>query len=172
MLFYILTEINDVFDEYAQSLYDEVMELNHEKNEIEINLKNIKKMIEQVSSVFALSLYQMVAATATSMQTIQALDAFDYNQNSNYQLQNFMMHSRLDNLDKFSERAISLNKKTKKKIEKSFIKYTVRNYILRNHDILTLHGKGDVLISYFFKDKDVQNQLRENLLKNKFLNRY
>ena len=172
VLFYILTEINDVFDEYAQSLYDEVMELNHEKNEIEINLKNIKKMIEQVSSVFALSLYQMVAATATSMQTIQALDAFDYNQNSNYQLQNFMMHSRLDNLDKFSERAISLNKKTKKKIEKSFIKYTVRNYILRNHDILTLHGKGDVLISYFFKDKDVQNQLRENLLKNKFLNRY
>ena len=169
ILFYILDEINNVFDEYSKSLFNEISELKRENNEININLEKVKEMIENVSSVLSLGIYQMVARTTTSPQTILALDSFNYEKNSNYLLQNFMIHSRIDNIKDFLKLAIEIDKRLHKKIEKAFIKYTVRDYILRNSNIFAIHGEGDALISKFFKKTETQNEMRKQLLKKRVM---
>lgn len=57
------------------------------------NIDSVKHMIEQTSAVLVMALYQVVAFTCASEQTIAALN--DFNKNSNYKLQNLMMISRV-----------------------------------------------------------------------------
>ena len=93
-------------------------------------------------------LYQVVAATSSSEQTITALNEFNYNSNSNYKLQNLMMISRVADVTTFSRRAQELNRELENKIEKSIIKYTVREYLLRNN--VEIYGEAQSLIDCFF----------------------
>lgn len=109
---------------------------------------SVKHMIEQISAVLVMALYQVVAATSSSEQTITALNEFNYNSNSNYKLQNLMMISRVADVTAFSRRAQELNRELENKIEKSIIKYTVREYLLRNN--VEIYGEAQSLIDCFF----------------------
>lgn len=95
-----------------------------------------------------MALYQVVAATSASEQTITALNEFNYNSNSNYKLQNLMMISRVADVSTFSRRSQELNRELENNIEKSIIKYTVREYLLRNN--VEIYGEAQSLIDCFF----------------------
>lgn len=112
-------------------------------------------MIEQVASGLVIALYQLVAVTCSSEQSITALNAFDYKQNSNYKLQNLMMYSQVGEINIFSKRAQLLDKEVKEKLEKSIVKYTVREYFLRNN--VEIHGEAQSLFDHFFKGESNQN---------------
>lgn len=154
-LYAMLKDINDNFDEFVNTLYEEVSEMRKEKNIAEVNLNSIKKMIEQIASLLIITLYQLVADTAASDQTTAALNAFDWISNSNYKIMNLIMLSKNDNISVFSKRAIDLDKVFQKKIEKAIVKFSVRNYFL-NHDV-EMYGEGQQLFDYFFGEKGKKN---------------
>lgn len=147
-LFKVLKDIGDNFDEFCNEVYGDISALRQEKNIAEVNIDSVKHMIEQISAMLVMVLYQVVAATSASEQTIIALNEFDYDSNSNYKLQNLMMISQVADVSTFSRRAQDLNKESKNKIEKSIIKYTVREYLLRNN--VEIYGEAQSLIDCFF----------------------
>ena len=154
-LYMILKDIGDNFNEFCDSLYDDISILRKERNIAEVNIESIKRMIEQIAAVLVTALYQFVATTCTTEQTIAALKAFDINKNSNYKLQNFMMCARVSEVGAFSKQAQELIKSMDYKIEKSIIKYAVREYLLRNN--VEIYGEAQSLIDCFFGGKDNHN---------------
>ncbi len=150
-LFEILKDIGDNFEAFCNEVYDDISVLRQEKNIAEVNIDSVKHMIEQISAVLVMALYQVVASTAASEQTITALNEFDYNRNSNYKLQNLMMISRVADISTFSRRAQELNRELENKIEKSIIKYSVREYLLRNN--VEIYGEAQSLIDCFFGEQ-------------------
>lgn len=113
-----------------------------------------------------MALYQVVAFTCVSEQTIAALNDFDFNKNSNYKLQNLMMISRVVDVGYFSKRAQELNQELDNKIEKSIIKYTVREYLLRNN--VEVYGDAQSLIDCFFCGQATQ-KLKMEMAKNRII---
>ena len=153
-LFNILKDINDNFEAFSNEIYEEISALRQEKNIAEVNVDSVKYMIEQISAILVMALYQAVAATSASDQTITALNEFNYNLNSNYKLQNLMMISYVADVSTFSRRAQALNRELENKIEKSIIKYTVREYLLRNN--VEIYGEAQSLIDCFFGGQSSQ----------------
>lgn len=120
----------------------------YEKNVEDVSLNSIKNVIEQISAILVMMVYQLVTLTCTSDQSIAALNAFDYNLNSNYKLQNLMMQAQNGDVNCFSKRAKELDKEMKNKLEKSIIKYTVREFFMKNN--VELYGEAQSLLDYFF----------------------
>lgn len=153
-LYDVLGDIGDNFEFFCNEIYEDIAALRREKNIAEVNIDSVKRMIKQVSAVLVMALYQVVATTSASEQTIIALNDFDYNANSNYKLQNLMMISRVADVSGFSKRAQELNSELENKIEKSIIKYTVREYLLRNN--VEIYGEAQSLIDCFFRGQTSQ----------------
>ena len=138
-----------------------------EKNMKEIRVDSVKRMIELISSSLIIALYQLVVDTATTEQSISALDAFDFSINSNYQLMNLMMKSKHGDITQFSKRAKELDKILDRKLEKSIIFYTVRDYFLEyNKDI---YGKAQSLMDHFF-GKQSKQRLKMEMAKKRLTN--
>ncbi len=153
-LFKILNEINDNFELFCDELYQDISTQRQEKRKTEVNIDNVKHMVEQISAVLVMALYQVIAFTCASEQTMAALNDFDFNENSNYKLQNLMMISNVVDIGGFSQRAQELNRELDYKIEKSIIKYTVREYLLRNN--VEVYGEAQSLIDCFFGGQSSQ----------------
>lgn len=153
-LYKILRDIGEDFEVFCNEVYEDISILRQEKNIAKVNIDSVKHMIEQLSAVLVMALYQVVASTCTSEQTIAALNEFYFNSNSNYKLQNLMMLSRIADVSTFSRRAQELYKELEKKIEKSIIRYTVREYLLRNN--VEIYGEGQSLVDFFFGGKTGQ----------------
>ncbi len=154
-LYMLLGDISENFDEFCNVLYEDVSELRKERNVVNVSLESVKRMIKQVASGLVIALYQLVAVTCSSEQSIAALNAFDYEKNSNYKLQNLMMYSQVGEINSFSKRAQLLDKAVKEKLEKSIVKYTVREYFLRNN--VEIYGEAQSLFDHFFTGKSNQN---------------
>ena len=65
-----------------------------------------------------------------------------------------MMFARVADVSAFSKRAQELNSEVENKIEKSIIKYTVREYLLRNN--VEVYGEAQALIDCFFGGQSSQ----------------
>ncbi len=154
-LYMLLKDIEDNFEDFCNELYEDISSLRKEKNIAEINLDSVKQMIGQISAVLVMAVYQAVAAASTTEHTITALNEFDFNCNSNYKLQNLMIISRITEIASFSKRAQQLNKEMDNKIEKSIIKYAVREYLLRNN--VEIYGEAQSLIDCFFGGQSYKN---------------
>ena len=157
-LFSILKDISNNFNDYTNNLYEEIASLRKEKNIAEISIQRVQKVLEQMSSVLVIALYQLVASTSSSEQSILALNEFDYQGNTNYELQNLMMSARVDDVNVFSKKAKVLDKKATNNLSKTIIKFTVRDFFLRNSNI-EMYGEAQSLMDQFFSSttkKDIK----------------
>lgn len=161
-LFKILNDINENFELFCDEIYQDISALRHEKQRAEINIDSVKHMVEQVSAVLVMALYQVVAFTCTSEQTITALNDFDYNANSNYKLQNLIMNAQVADINYFSKCARELNGELDHKIEKSILKFAVREYLLKNN--VEIYGEAQSLIDCFF-GKQYSQKLKMEIAK-------
>lgn len=150
-LYSIFKDIDNDFDNFCNMIYDNALKLKRYTGSEKINFDYIREIIEQISAMIVISIYQLVALTGTTQNSIKALNEFDYNSSSNYKLQNLMMLSRVGDVSTFAKRALYLDKNMKNKIEKSIIKFTVREYLLRNN--VEIYGDAQSLLDYFFGRK-------------------
>lgn len=167
-LYKVLGELGDNFEDVCQGLYEDISILRREKNIAEVSIQNVENMIKQISAVLIIALYQLVATTCTTEQSIAALNDFNYSNNSNYKLQNLMMISRINEVSSFSKRAQELNKEMNEKLEKSMIKYIVREYLLRNN--VEIYGEAESLINCFFDSKTCQ-KLKMDIAKKRIIDK-
>ena len=82
-LFSVLIEIGEDFEGYCNELHHEITALRKEKNADEISVNSVRKALEQMSSIFIVMLYQLVASTCANEQSILALNEFDYQNSTN-----------------------------------------------------------------------------------------
>lgn len=167
-LYALLQDIGDDFEESCNELYEEISALRREKDVADVNIESVKRLVEQISGILITALYQLVAMSCVSEQSIIALDEFAYENNTNYKLQNLMMISRVGDLVAFSTKAKKLDKEAKSKLEKSMIKYTVREYFLRNK--VKLYGEAQSLLDYFFPGElgqNIQNEIEKRRIPRK-----
>ena len=114
-------------------------------------------------------LYQLVASTCTNDQSILALNEFDYENNTNYELQNLMMVARINDINSFSKKAKILDKKVDNNLSKSIIKYTVRDFFLRNSN-MEVYGEAQSLMDQFF-NHTAKQEIRMNMAKKRLLDK-
>jgi len=79
-----------------------------------------------------------------------------------------MMISRVADVSVFSKRAQELNGELENKIEKSIIKYTVREYLLRNN--VEIYGEAQSLIDCFFRgqsSRELKMEIAKKRIKEK-----
>jgi len=165
-LYSILKDISKDFDNFTNDLYAEIAELRKEKNIAEISVQSVRRVLEQISSVLVIALYQLVACTCTNNQSILALNEFDYQSNTNYELQNLMMNARVDDINSFSRKAKKLDKKVDNNLSRTIIKYTVREFFLRNSNV-EIHGEAQSLMDQFFSHstkKDIRMHMAKKRL--------
>lgn len=154
-IYQLLNEININYKELTEEMYKKISEIRKEKNIAELNMESVKIMLEQMSITMVISLYELVASSATTKQTINALNAFDFKDNSNYSIMNLMMAEKTSDLNVFNNKAVKLYEESTLKLMKSMVKFTVRNYFL-NHDV-KLVGEGQSLLDRFFGSSDALN---------------
>jgi hypothetical protein len=164
----ILEDIGENYNEYIAMLYEEVSELRKEKNLANVNIESIKKAMEKMISFMVLNLYQLVASTVTSKQTLLALNEFDRNENVNYDIMNLMMNEKYSSIKSFFEKAKRVDEKSNVQLAKSLIKYSVRNYFFKNE--IELHGEGQKLFDYFFGSKNAK-KMQMSIAKRKIINK-
>lgn len=168
-LFALLKDISENFDAYTNDLYNEIVTQRKEKNNTEISLQSVQWVIRQISSVLVIALYQLVAMFCTNERSILALNEFDFENNTNYALQNLIMAARNDDIKSFSKKAKTLDKHVDDKLSRSIIKSTVRDYFLRNSGI-EIYGEAQSLIDYFF-DSSEKKRIKTNMVKKRIIDR-
>ena len=168
-LFMIFKDIADNIDEFTNDLYSEISALRKEKNIAEISIQGVRKVLKQISSVIVIALYQFLASTCSNDQSIEALNAFDFTNNSNYKLQNLMMVARTNDVNAFSKKVKALDKQLENNLSKSIIRFTVRDFFLRNSNI-KLYGEAQSLMDQLFSNS-AQQEIKMNMVKNKLIDK-
>ena len=168
-LFMIFKDIADNIDEFTNDLYSEISALRKEKNIAEISIQGVRKVLKQISSVIVIALYQFMASTCSNKQSIEALNAFGFTNNSNYKLQNLMMVARTNDVNAFSKKVKVLDKQLENNLSKSIIRFTVRDFFLRNSNI-KLYGKAQSLMDQLFSNS-AQQEIKMNMVKNKLIDK-
>jgi len=104
--------------------------------------------LQNQSIAYILSIYDFVSMTASTTKTISDLEKFDFNQNTNYKIQNLMMQENIANFKTFASRAEQLYDQTDLPLIKQMVSLIVRKYFIY-HDV-EMHGDAIHLIDKFF----------------------
>ena len=76
---------------------------------------------------------------------------------------------RIDDVNLFSQKAKKLDKQVDNNLSKTIIKYTVRDYFLRNNNV-ELYGEAQSLMDQFFKNSASQ-EIRMNMARKRMINK-
>lgn len=163
LLYFMLKDI----DVNCEKIIDEILSKNPKTKEgILITRGMLMKSLQNQSIAYILGIYNFVACTAASGKAMKELnEKFDYNQNTNYQIQNIMMEENIGNFAALAEKAEKLYDRTELGIIKQMIYVIVRKYFL-THELVI---KGDVqhVISKFFSERE-EKELKMIQAKNRF----
>ena len=77
-----------------------------------------------------------------------------------------MMCARIDDIASFSKKVKILDKKLENNLSKSIIRFTVRDYFLRNSS-MDLHGEAQSLMDQFFAGS-TRKDIQMNMAKKRF----
>lgn len=108
----------------------------------------ITRELQNQSMTYILSIYDFISMTASTPKTIGDLEKFDYNQNTNYKIQNLMMQENIANFKTFAIRSEQIYDEADLALIKQMVSLIVRKYFVY-HDV-ELHGEGTRLSDKFF----------------------
>lgn len=148
-LYSILKDISDNKDDIVKELISEVKRQG--RNDENITIEYVNRVIEKISANLILGIYNLVATTCSTEQSIRALNAYDCSNNTNYQIQNLLMRCQCDDISQFSSAAIRLDEKVKDSVLKSFIRFAVREYLIKHNRSIV--GDTQSLLDHFFPGK-------------------
>lgn len=161
-LYSVLKDLNDDFEDISNELCEEI---NTNRGEGTVNVDIVRKMLEKMSLGLIYGVYNLVASTCSTEQSIEALNAFPYDINTNYKLMNLMMRKQCEGLSNFSKAAFELDDKNLDPVVRSFVKFTVREYFLKND--IYMKGEAQSLMDHFFKDSGNRKLIKTEMAKNK-----
>lgn len=163
LLYFMLKDI----DVNCNKIMDEIMHKHPKtKRGLLITKDMLMKSLQNQSLAYILGVYDFVACTAATGKAMKELnEKFDYNQNTNYKIQNIMMEENVGNFVALSEKAEKLYKRTEIGIVKQMLIAIMRKYFL-THDVV-LTGNTQHVVSVFFEESE-QKELQMVQAKNRF----
>ncbi|MBD5470806.1 MAG: hypothetical protein HDR19_06785 [Lachnospiraceae bacterium] len=164
LLYFILKDI----DTSLERIIDEVLKGNPKtKRGLLITKDMLTKSMQNQSIGFILAIYDFVASTAASGKAILELnEKFNFNDNSNYKIQNIMMEENGGEAFRLFEKAEKIYDETDSSVIKQMIVLVMRKYFL-THEV-NLKGKAQSIAAKFFS-QDEQKDLQIMQAKNKFI---
>ena len=150
-LFSLFKEIDEDYEGACNSIYEDISALKRETELVEVSLDSIKRIIGQIAVITITALYQLIATTCTTDQTITALNEFSFSTNTNNRIQNVFMVSRLKDVRSLSSKVQPLYKSTEYSVVKSMLRHAVRDYFIRNQ--VDTYGEAESLIDCVFENK-------------------
>lgn len=165
-IYQLLHEISENLDEFIEGIYEEAYDIRKEKNIAELNIEDIKRKLEEMAITFVVAIYMAMATSTSTKQTISALNAFDYQNNSNYLIMNLMMNEKAGDIKSFSDKAIKIYHGSQIKLIKALVRFTVRNYFL-DHDVKIVNEVQALLDNVFgdFEKQEIKNGIVRNKIK-------
>lgn len=163
LLYFMLKDI----DVNCEKIIDEIMQKHPKtKRGLLITKDMLMKSLQNQSIAYILGIYDFIACTAASGKAMKELnEKFDYNQNTNYKIQNIIMEENIGNFTALSEKAEKLYNKTELGIVKQMLIAIMRKYFL-THDVV-LSGNVQRVVSVYFKESE-QKELQMIQAKNRF----
>ena len=163
LLYFMLKDI----DINCEKIMDEIVHQHPKtKRGLLITKDMLMKSLQNQSIAYILGIYDFIACTAASGKAMKELnEKFDYNQNTNYKIQNIMMEENVGNFVALSEKAEKLYNKTELGVVKQMLNAIMRKYFL-THDV-ALMGNVQHVVSIFFKESE-QKELQMIQAKNRF----
>ncbi len=120
------------------------------------------RFLEDIVTAMILTLYDSISAISTNEVTIKYLEKFNYQGNTNYQIQNLMMYEELDDIKEITKKVHSLYNNTDKYIVKVMYKKIIRKYFL-NHINDYSYSEMQKLFGNCFTDNEKKQYLQKQL---------
>lgn len=152
----------NIIDENIEEITNEISQLirdNQHLNDNVIIKEKTNMYLEDLITAMILSIYDHIGILATNSETIKFLENFSYSNNSNYEIQNLLMHESLNNIDKFIYKFHHLYDKSNNHLVKIMIMKVVRKYLLTHKNIR--FDKKQKLIGNYFSKRDKKRILYE-----------
>lgn len=163
ILYFWLKNIDDNIEDIIEELC--VMMYKNSSSDDNDNIKeDVIAFLEDIITAMILSLYDSISAISTNEVTIKYLEEFSYQVNTNYEIQNIMMHETLDNIKQISKKVHGLYNKTNIYIVKLMLKKIVRKYFLIHINDYS-YSEMQKLFGNCFTDEEKKQYLREQLSK-------
>jgi hypothetical protein len=154
LLYFMLKDI----DENIDKIIDELLSKNSKtKRGLLITRDMLEKSMQSQAISYILGIFDFVASTAATGKAMTELSKFNFEQNTNYRIQNIMMEENVGNFHNFSTKAEKLFNETSQNLVKQMISLIVRKYFLY-HDVVLI-GNAEHLADKFFGEsekKDLQ----------------
>lgn len=145
LLYFMLKDIDANYDKIISDILKNKPKT---RKGILITEDMLSKELQNQSMAYILSIYDFISMTASTSKTIGDLEKFDYSQNTNYKIQNLMMHENIANFKTFVDRAEDIFDNAELEIVKQMATLIVRKYFIY-HDV-EMHGEAIRLIDKFF----------------------
>ena len=145
LLYFMLKDIDANYDKIISDILKNKPKT---RKGILITEDMLSKELQNQSMAYILSIYDFISMTASTSKTIGDLEKFDYSQNTNYKIQNLMMHENIANFKTFVDRAEDIFDNAELEIVKQMVTLIVRKYFIY-HDV-EMHGEAIRLIDKFF----------------------
>lgn len=143
--------LKDIDENYSQIVNDILDSAPKTRKGKMITEGMITKELQNQSMAFILSIYNLIAETASNNKTMTDLnrqDYFDYEANTNYRLQNIMMEECTGNFHNMAMKAERLYNEAKFDITKQMAMLVVRKYFLCHEIAIT--GDAQHTLDVFF----------------------
>ena len=152
LLFFMLKDV----DSNMQKIIDEILSKNPKtKRGMLITEDMLIKSLQAQAMGYILTVFDLVACTASVGKGIDELNKFAYENNMNYFLLNIMIEENNGKFGDFAKKAIKLYDKSNMNMLKNMVGMVVRKYYL-NHDVV-LVGNAQRLADKFFGEQERKN---------------
>lgn len=164
LLYFMLKDIDENYDKI---IADILKSEPRTRKGIIITKDMLDRELQNQTIAYILSIYDFISTTASNTKTINDLEKFDFEKNTNYRLQNLLMQENIANFKVFFDRAEDIYDSANLNITKQMIKLIARKYFIY-HDV-DMYGESIHIIDKFFGEnqrKDFQiMQAKNQILK-------
>lgn len=127
-LLYLVLKPFDSFLNVSKEEFDVIVNKDLTSVDDYIDQKQFLNEIQKLSRLLILNIYNNAVKLSTQIETIGALESFDYKHNTNYRLMNAMMYENLAETEKMGKRLESIDKDNKKIYITNMIKTIIKKH--------------------------------------------
>lgn len=163
LLYFMLKDIDENYNEIISDILESAPRT---KKGLLVTKEMITNELHNQSLAYILAIYDFVAGTSSNSKTILDLNKFNFDNNTNYKIQNILMEENAGRFHELAVKAEKIYKDAQVPLTKNLVMFVVRKYFLC-HDI-AITGEAQHLIDVFFA-KEQKKEIKMIQAKNRII---
>jgi len=163
LLYFMLKDIDENYNEIINDILESAPRT---KKGLLVTKEMITNELHNQSLAYILAIYDFVAGTSSNSKTILDLNKFNFDNNTNYKIQNILMEENAGRFHELAVKAEKIYKDAQIPLTKNLVMFVVRKYFLC-HDI-AITGEAQHLIDVFFA-KEQKKEIKMIQAKNRII---